>query len=141
MKKSLSLLTVAIALGLDSAPAFAVINASEPGDANLTCKQLVQQIQAMDAAIAEAESSQTKSKIAGAGLGILQSAIPHLGVGGGTITAMQATGAAANVAGGSVQSADETIKQAQMRRTSLIGIHTGKACKNSYAAPATTTNN
>lgn len=138
MKKTLSLL--AVALALYTTPAAAVINANEPGDANLNCKQLVEQIQAMDAAIATAESSQTKSKIAGAGLGILQSAMPHFGIGSGTIGAMQATGVAANAAGSAGQSAEETVKQAQMRRTALIGIHTGKACKNSYAAPTTTTN-
>ena len=114
-----------------------VIAATQPGDAKLTCKQLVKQIDEMDALIGNAQASQAKSKVVSGGFGILQSVVPHFGGSmGGTIGAMQAAGTASSVANVGAQNAEQTIQQAQMRRVTLMGIHTGKGCDNAPGSSA-----
>jgi hypothetical protein len=119
--------------GADLAP---LIQVSQPGDAQMSCEQLTTEIAAMDAAIAEqrqaAVDAERSGQVAATGAGVATNAALY----SGALGRVPGLGLAANAAAGQAQARaqaeaerrEENARNAEMRRTSLMGIYQGRGC-------------
>jgi hypothetical protein len=104
------------------------LRAHQPGDAKMTCEELTTEIAQMDQIIQEAKDAQATAQMTGQGIGVAQSAVPHVGGGAGMFRVLQGASMLTSATAQSGQSAAERAQQAELRRTSLVGIYQGKEC-------------
>jgi hypothetical protein len=103
----------------------AIIQVSQPGDSQMNCDEISNEISTMDLVINDAESSKSANELAGIGASV---AGHFAGFFGGGVGAAVATNGANAVVSKNKQSAEERKQAAQQRRTMLMGMHTGKGC-------------
>ena len=120
------------------------IQVSQPGDANLTCPDLTQQIAQMDQILGTAQQNQASAETSGQTAGIVGSAATNAALYSGAFGRMSGLGFLAGGAqrlmqqGAEAKAAEAAKLQqdATMRRTMLMGMYTGKACDNPQAQQA-----
>ena len=112
---------------------------SQPGDANLTCEQLTAEIASVETLLADANMASGESAAdnvansainAGARYGIAKSGaasvVGRVPFGGSLLNS--ALNSRAKSAEKKRMAAQNTAQNAAVRRSSLMGIHTGKGC-------------
>ena len=117
------------------------IQVSQPGDANLTCPDLTQQIALMDQILGTAQQNQANAQASGTTAGIVGSAATNAALYSGALGRVPglgflASGAERLARQNAENKAAEAAKlqqDATMRRTMLMGMYTGKACDNPQA--------
>ncbi len=122
-----------------AAPAVSV-QAQQPGDASLTCAQLSAQIKSADGAISQANAMAGESRAGNVANQAANAAIRHgvarSSAARGVIAKVPFGGALFNSALNAKSKSDEkkrvqaqnTAQSAAMRRSTLMGIYTGKGC-------------
>ena len=133
---AIALLAAGCATSSGAEPETALLQVSNPGDANMTCDELSTEIARMDAVMGAdmqaAADAEARGSAAGAGA---SAAITAAGY-SGALGRVPGLGFAANAAAGHAQSQaqaeaerrEENARRAELRRTSLMGIYQGRDC-------------
>jgi len=119
--------------GADIAP---LIQVSQPGDAQMSCEALTTEIAAMDAAIAEQRQAAADAERSGQATATGAHVATNAALYSGALGRVPGLGLAANAAAGQAQAnaraeaerREENARNAEMRRTSLMGIYQGRGC-------------
>jgi len=109
---------------------------NQAGDGDLSCEQLAAEIQRMDTIMAQAMQSEANAETSGAVAGTATNAAVNTALYSGALSRVPGLGFAANAAGGIAQQqakaqaerAAENARRAELRKTALVGVSTGKGC-------------
>ena len=113
-----------------------LIMVSQPGDANMSCEQLTTEIAAMDATMAEHRQAADSAVRSGEAMGTGAQVATNAALYSGALSRVPGLGMAANAAAGQARARaqaeaerqEENARNAQMRRTALMGVYQGKGC-------------
>lgn len=113
-----------------------LIQVSQPGDAAMTCEELSTEIAAMDTAMAEHRMAAANAERSGAAAGTGADLATNAALYSGALGRVPGLGLAANAAANQARASaaaeaarrEENARNAEMRRTALMGVYQGKGC-------------